>query len=349
MIPKEYSCLEYWRKRYYSTPLKMEFNAKTKKAFNQWQKKFRIRFLECLGKVPREKSKLEIKVLGSVETQAFVRKKIVYNADLGAKIPAYLFIPKNADFPVPAVICPHGHGRGKDDAAGVTNTKGDGEWVAKYNYDYAGQFAKRGYVTLAPDLRCFGERVDDPEKVYGMVKSEEGDHWCDINFVMGMLIGYNLLTLHIYDIGRGLDVLLSLDEVDENRIGCAGLSQGGTTALFSTAYDDRIKVACVSGYISLWKEFAIEPGGLCGSQILPGLLEYGDIPEVCGLICPRPLFIESGIDDEIFPIDVTRRAVRRVRKIYKAAGVPGKLKVQMFEGGHMFKGDKVFGFFEKWL
>jgi hypothetical protein len=32
-------------------------------------------------------------------------------------------------------------------------------------------------------------------------------------------------------------------------------------------------------------------GQICGSQIVPGLLEWGDHPEVAGLIAPRPMFL----------------------------------------------------------
>jgi len=327
----------------------MMFQATDMAEYHSWKSLFAKKFRECLGKMPDEHPPLEVQTIEEVETPDYFRRKIIYRADPYSSIPAYLFIPKNVSFPRPAIVCPHGHGRGKMDTAGIVSNDHERGQLSKYNYNYAEQFARRGYVSLAPDLRCFGERVDVPEEVYGHMTIEEGDHWCDINFVMGMLMGYNLLSLHIHDIGRGIDLLESLPEVDESRIGCVGLSQGGTTTMFSTAFDERIKVAGISGYLNSWKVFPLMTGQICGSQIVPGLLEYGDHPEVIGLICPRPLFIESGISDPIFPIEGSRASFERVKEIYRVAGVPDRLGVEEFEGLHEFRGNMIFPFFERWL
>ncbi len=160
-----------------------------------------------------------------------------------------------------------------------------------------------------------------------------------------------MLTLHIFDIGRGIDLLQSLDVVENDRIGCMGLSQGGTVALFSSAFDDRIKVTGVSGYLNSWKIFPFDKAydGLCGSQIVPGLLEFGDHAEVTGLICPRPVFFEFGIKDPLFPITVSRTTYETVERIYKIAGAQNKLEVEEFNGVHEFRGIKIFDFFNKWL
>jgi len=349
MIPQEYSCLAYWQKRYAETRPKMTFDPRGGQKFDEWQPAFRGKFLECLGRMPEERPPLETVIAEEIDTADYVRRKIIYRADRFSRIPAYLFIPKGVRLPAPAVLCPHGHGRGKDDTAGVAVDPEGQAAIRRANYNYAEQFARHGYVTLAPDLRCFGERADDPREVYGFTKIVEGDHWCDINFVLGMLVGFNLLTLHVFDMGRGIDLLQGLPEVVPDRIGCMGLSQGGTTTLFSSAYHDRIKVTCVSGYLNSWKVFPMMTGQICGSQIVPGLLEWGDHPEVAGLICPRPLFCEFGIRDPIFPIEGARASYAKVRDIYQAAGVPERLDAEEFDGVHEFRGKRVFEFFSRWL
>lgn len=349
MTDNEFSCLVYWQKRYREREPQMKFRANTYDEFQEWKSGFSAKFAECLGKMPDEPTPLATRVLEETETERYVRRKILYRADPYSSIPAYLFIPKGVSFPRPAILCPHGHGRGKDDTAGIARNDADRAQLSKYNYNYAEQFAEHGFVTLAPDLRCFGERVDDPNEVYGHMDIEEGDHWCDINFVLGMLMGYNLLTLHVYDIGRGIELLEGLPEVASDRIGCVGLSQGGTTTMFSAAFHDKIKVVGISGYLNSWKVFPLTTGQICGSQIVPGLLEYGDHPEVVGLICPRPLFIESGISDPIFPIEGSRDSLQRVKEIYRVAGVPERLEAEEFEGVHEFRGNRIFGFFKEWL
>ncbi len=345
----DFSGLAYWQNRYRELEPKMAFRARNRALFDRWKTDFRAKFVECLGKMPEDHLPLDVRVEREDETDAWTRRKIVYTADRYSRIPAYLFLPKGVKFPAPAVVCPHGHGRGKDDPAGVARTDSDHAQLSKYNYNYAEQFARHGYVALAPDLRCFGERVDDPATAYGHTHIEEGDHWCDINFILGMLAGYNLLTLHIFDVGRGINFLQSLPEVIPDRIGCVGLSQGGTTTLFSTAFHDRIKVAGVSGYLNSWKVFPMMTGQICGSQIVPGLLQYGDHAEVAGLVCPRPLFCEFGLRDPIFPIEGARDTYAKVREIYRVAEVPDRLDAEEFDGLHEFRGKKIFDFFARWL
>jgi dienelactone hydrolase len=349
MTPEEFSCLSYWQKRYIEIEPSLSFHAVNYEEYRLWQHMFKEKFIECIGKMPESDLPLDVKVEEEVETDRYVRKRVVYTADRFSKVPAYLFIPKGESFPVAGIVCPHGHGRGKADTAGIAFTQEEEEHLQKYHYNYAEQFALHGYVTLAPDLRCFGERKDDPEKVYGYVKIREGDHWCDVNFILGMLTGYNLLSLHIFDIGRGIDLLQSMKEVDENRIGCVGLSLGGTITLFCAAYDERIKVAGVSGYFNSWKVFPLMTGELCGSEILPHLLEYGDHAEVAGLIAPRPLFLECGISDPLFPIEGSRSSLTVLQKIYEIARARERLEAEEFEGTHEFRGKKIMPFFKKWL
>jgi cephalosporin-C deacetylase-like acetyl esterase len=348
-VRPDFSGLAYWQNRYREIEPQMAFRGRDRAAFDLWKAEFGKKFVECLGKMPPEKLPLDVQVEAEDETEVYTRRKIVYTADRYSRIPAYLFVPKGGTLPAPAVICPHGHGRGKEDPSGIARTDADRAQISKYNYNYAEQFARRGYVSLAPDLRCFGERVDDPATTYGQVQIEEGSHWCDINFILGMLAGYNLLTLHIFDVGRGIDLLQGLREVIPDRIGSVGLSQGGVTTLFSAAFHQRITVAGVSGYLNSWKVFPMMSGQICGSQIVPGLLPYGDHAEVAGLICPRPLFCEFGLQDPIFPIEASRDTYAKVREVYRIAGAPDRIDAEEFDGLHEFRGRKIFDFFARWL
>ena len=87
------------------------------------------------------------------------------------------------------------------------------------NGDYAEQLVRRGYVVLAPDLRCFGERADwNPPDHYA----------CDTNLVHAVMAGWSPLTQNLWDLARSLDVLAAHPLVDPRRIGAVGLSYGGT-------------------------------------------------------------------------------------------------------------------------
>jgi dienelactone hydrolase len=349
MIAREYSCFAYWQERYGGLVPRMAFTATDPEGYARWRQAFGPKYEECLGEIPKGGGPLDVTIEEEVKGPDYTRRKIVYSADAYSRIPAYLFLPRDAPAPAPAIICPHGHGRGKVDPAGVAATESDAAHIRAYNYDYAEQFARRGYVTLAPDARCFGERTDDPAEVYGHMQIREGDHWCDVNFVLGMLIGVPLLGLHVFDIGRGIDLLQGLAEVDGTRIGAVGLSFGGALTLFSAAHDQRISVAGVSGYFNSWRSYPMINGELCGSEVVPGLLRYGDHAEVAGLIAPRPLFVELGTRDPLFPVEAGRASFETLGRIYALAGAADRVESEVFPGAHVFRGNRIFDFFARWL
>jgi hypothetical protein len=204
---------------------------------------------------------------------------------------------------------------------------------------------KLGHVVIAPDWRAFGERALDPEY------RRQGRDGCDVLHMSFGYFGFTLLGLNVWDAMRCIDVLQSLPQVDPERIGMVGKSYGGTMTTYTTALDDRIKVACISGYLSTLDD-AMSRRGLgnyCGAQYLPGLLEWGDIPDVVGLIAPRPLLIEAGQRDTCFVFPDTTNAYERVAGIYAAAGHPERLDRDIADVEHEFIFKKLPGFFAKFL
>jgi fermentation-respiration switch protein FrsA (DUF1100 family) len=60
--------------------------------------------------------------------------------------------------------------------------------------------------------------------------------------------------------------------------------------------------------------------------------------DVAGLIAPRPLFIESGDKDDIFPVAASRESFERVKKIYEVFGAANDCQQEVFPGEHSFWG-----------
>ena len=124
---------------------------------------------------------------------------------------------------------------------------------------------------------------------------------------------------------------------------------GGTMTTWISMMDDRIRAADIICYSSRFKDFAIADGNICGSQIVPGLFELCDVPDLHGLIAPKPLLAEVGTHDKCFKIESSLSCTREVAKIYKAAGVPQNFEVDLFDGDHRFAANKAFDFFDKHL
>ncbi len=325
----------------------LSFRGKTINEYKAWRKKFKSRLLELLGKTP-ERVPLNPEVVESVDMGTYVREKVVYDSEKYVSVPAYVLVPKDIGSEKrPGILAAHGHGRGKVDVCGVTQSQEEyNQRIAPLNYDYAVQFVKRGYVVIAPDWRGFGERASPAEWV------RPNRDPCNVNYMACGYLGYNLLNLQIWDGMRTLDYLQSRKEVDGNRIGCAGLSFGGTMTTYLAALDERVKVACISGYLSTIRGDAMGmrgKGNFCGSQFMPGLLTIGDIPDVAGLIAPKPLMIEMGEKDTCFIIEDAKNAYSHLERIYAAAGASKYLDCDIHPGGHAWSGAKAFDWFKRWL
>jgi dienelactone hydrolase len=296
-----------------------------------WLELRRQRLDELLGPMPAL-VELNLETIERVECESYTREKVVFDTEATMSVPAYLLIPHDRSTPGPAVLAVHGHGPGKSQAVGLEFTETPGS-------DYAHQLAQRGYVVLAPDLRCFGERADwNPPDHYG----------CDTNLVHAVMAGVAPLAQNLWDLARALDVLESHALVDATRIGVAGLSLGGTMSLFLAAWDERVSAAVVSGYFSSWAQSHRMPWNMCGSQVLPGMLGRIEHLDLGALVAPRPLLIESGTSDDLFPVAVASAELQKLRKVYEFLGSAERVDHAEFEGGHRWNG-AAYEWFERWL
>jgi dienelactone hydrolase len=149
---------------------------------------------------------------------------------------------------------------------------------------------------------------------------------------------------------RAIDVLAAHPLVDPQRIGAAGLSYGGTCTLFLAASDARVQAAVVSGYLSSWRAAHAVPWNMCGSQVMNGQLGSIEHIDVAALVAPRPLLVESGTEDLIFPVDAARATVESLRAVYAAIGAPADAVVHdVFQGDHRWHGGHVAEFLERTL
>lgn len=314
----------------HSLGLPMRFRGRSREDWQEWRRQW-ARCLRRLMGPPPESPELAVRELETVEAPDHVRRKILYNSEANVWVPAWLLIPRGAppDGKRPAVLCAHGHGlNGKDNVAGVRNATGSAEEIERYNYDYGLKLVRMGFVVIAPDWRSFGERI-------AYTASRSGRDWCESHGNCASLFGHNLLALNVNDARRAIDVLETLETVDRRRIGGVGFSYGGRLMTFVSALDRRVKATVISGALNTFADRVLINLGSCGSQIVHGLLRYGDMPEVAGLVAPRHLFFEKGAQD---PEPSSEDYYERVRQVYTAAAARQRLGLRVFEGGHVFEG-----------
>lgn len=338
---RNFSPRAYWDAIAAEHTPELSFGQGGQEDFEAWHERAYPKLGELLGRFP-EPVPPDPEVEYSLELDGLIRERVVFDTEAHMSIPCILLRPKEMqpDGENPAVLCVHGHGPGKDPVAGVRDTPENAAFLDWHNFDFGVQMAKAGFLALCPELRGFGERLDQPSPYPGRDP-------CNVDYLKGTLLGYYPLTLNLWDLARCIDYLETRPEVDPGRIGMMGISGGGTLTTFCAAFDRRVRAADILGYVNPFEAFAIRRANFCGMQILPDLYRYFDTHDVAGLIAPRPLLLEMGIYDECFPIQDQLRGYQGLRRIYEAAGCPERLEADIFPGPHAFGGNKAADFFKK--
>ena len=247
----------------------------------------------------------------------------------GVDVYGILSVPHGLEAKAPLLICQHGGGGCPEVIAPFTGDNGDGT----FNYGWMVQRAlKRGYVTWAPALifpRAGVEKIEGPSRIELDKRAKR--------------VGTSILAIELWKIQRGLDVVLERPEVDAERVGMMGLSYGGLYTQWATALDPRIKVAVSSCYFNKRKQYSWDDWSFFNY-----LNEFTD-PEICALICPRPLMVEVGDKDELFDVASARAEAEVAGKHWERLGVPERFRFVEFEGVHEFWGGEAYEFVEPFL
>jgi cephalosporin-C deacetylase-like acetyl esterase len=262
-------------------------------------------------------------------------------------MPFYLLAPKGQAEPLPAVVCPHGHGGGgKVAVAGVHAHPDVSEAITRYNYAYGVQFARAGFRVFCPDARGFGERQE--AEVRAAVTSASCHHLQ----LMGAPLGIPVIGMWVFDLMRLADYVLSRQDVRAGRLGCAGLSGGGYQTLFFSAIDARVTCAVVSGYFYGVRDSLLDMPGNCACNMVPHLWEHFDMGDVAALIAPRPLLIETGDQDPLNGAAGLKNVASQLRitgTAYRLRKVRDHLKQDVFAGPHRWNGVEAIPWMQRWL
>lgn len=332
---------QYLEKIFAETLPEFSFKALSTAEWELWHEGLKNRFIGALGGFP-DKADLDARVLEETRCDGYLRQRIELTTLPGLRMPMYVLIPTSiAAKPLPAVIACHGHGYGSREIVGLP-PDGESEAQPTYQRNFAIELVKRGILVAVPELLGFGDRRLKAEST-----AENGNSCYTISTYL-LQFGYTMAGHRVYEALRALDYLAGRPDVDSRRIGCMGISGGGLVAAFAAALDERIKAAVVSGYVNLFKESILSIHH-CVDNYVPGLNRVAEMPDLVGLIAPRPLLVEAGLYDGIFPIEATRKAFEQIRNIYLLLDEGSKLAADFFPGEHRINGEKAYAWLTSWL
>ena len=331
------------RARYDNAPLQMTFRASSTGAAERWQQELRSKVSELIGSFPTKKTKLKSQTLEVRDFPLYRREKFVFESKPGLLVLGYLLTPKSAQAPHRTMICLPGHGRGVDDIVGIDDQGRDRTDKDGYQHDFAIQCVEHGMAAVAIEQVGFGCRRDPRAKAKKLGASS-----CRPAAGAALLLGETMVAWRVYDVMRTIDWIETRDELDANRVGCMGISGGGTITTFASALEPRIRAAFISGYLNTFRESILSISH-CIDNYVPGILQWCEMYDVAGLIAPRPLFVESGDEDHIFPVDASRESFKRVQKVYAVFGQTVFAEQEVFAGKHSFHGKRGLPFLAKHL
>lgn len=246
---------------------------------SDWEKyagELRQKILEqiVLRGVPAEWKEHQVRVewLDWVPTASGYRlRKLRYEALPGLWIPALLYLPERIEGKRPAVLHVNGH------------TPLGKQFPPKQLRCI--NLAKKGVIGLNIEWVGMGQ-LSGPG--YNHARMQQLD-----------LCGVSGLSVFWYNMQRGLDVLLQLEEVDPTRLGVTGLSGGGWQTITLSALDPRVALANpVAGYSS-YRTRLYHFKDLGESEQTPSdLAALADYTHLTALMAPRPLLLTYNSKDE---------------------------------------------------
>lgn len=285
----------------------------------QWSEKepvLRSQLREMLGLEPMpERTPLQATVTGTVEHDEFTVENLHFQSLPGLYVTANLYLPKEREGKVPAVLYVCGHGPSK---------KGEVSFGNKVTYQHHGiWFARNGYACLVIDTIQLGEIEGIHHGLYRY------DRWWWLSR------GYTPAGVEAWNCVRALDYLQSREEVDGDRLGVTGRSGGGAYSWWIAAIDERIKAAVPVAGIASLRNHVVDGcvEGHCDCMYHFNTYRW-DFEQVSALVAPRALLISNTDKDPIFPLDGVYHVYRGTEHIYGLLDAQAQLGLNIEEGPH---------------
>jgi|GEM_PF-1027858 len=198
------------------------------------------------------------------------------------------------------------------------------------NRAYAIELARRGIITLSPDLYGYGATIQTvSEEALYKAFFAKSPNWS--------LRGIRMLSLM-----RAVDMLEQLPFVKKGEYGAMGNSLGGGSVVYHMALDRRIKSAVVSTGVSpaYTNAYRITARGRLdepkrAEQIAQNGVPPYDQHELIALCAPRAVLFLEPFNDPYNPdVLASFKAIYDASAVYKLLGTPDRVSILTHGDGH---------------
>ena len=355
----------------------MDFASRGKLTVEEWRKQGRAEVTEALSYFPKPVP-LDIKVHSVMKRNGYDIRIISFAGSAHYRVPAYLLVPTTGRGPYPAVVALHDHGgwfvHGKEKLVRM-----DGEHAALTGFReqyyggraWADELAQKGFVVIVPDAFYWGERrlqynrppealqtrlagLDPVTREYVVAMNSFLREQAAVLQTWLAFAGTTWMGIVNYDDRRCVDVLVSLPEVDRNRIGCAGLSGGGYRATYMTGMEPRLKASVIVGWMTslptTWDISYTVHSSLFDAFSAHANLDHPDIASLGAPGCA--LFVQNCAQDRLFTRAGMDAAAGKIGAVYAALGRADRYQYKYYDVPHQFNKamqEEAFAWLQKWL
>ncbi len=297
-------------------------------SLEQWEQRkeqVRRRVLVATGLWPMPtKTPLNPVVHGKIQRDGYTVEKVYFESAPGFFVTGNLYRPTHIQGKVPGVMLAHGHR--KDARLDMTPESTLRSQIADgaERFERAGrstyqsqcrQLALMGCVVWQWDMLGDSDSIQlSRELVHKFAKQRpEMNKTKDWGLFSPQAEAHcqNVMGLQTLNAVRGLDFLLSLPEVDPQRVAVTGASGGGTQAMVLAAIDDRIKLSFPVVMVST----AMQGGCTCENASLLRV-NTGNV-EFAALAAPRPQGMNTAND---WTKEMATKGFPELQQLYAAYG-----------------------------
>ncbi|HUG20217.1 MAG TPA: acetylxylan esterase [Planctomycetaceae bacterium] len=299
---------------------------KTKADWEREAERIRTQLFVSNGLWPMwPKTPLNAVVHGEIPRGDYVVRKVFFESLPGHYVSGNLYLPTNPpEKKMPGILSPHGHwadGRFYD--AGTPAALKQIEQGAEHDLSGA-RYPLQARMAHLARMGCVVFHYD----MVGNADSKQIGHAAGFTDVESGLWLQNAMGLQTWNSIRALDFLLSLENVDPDRIGVTGASGGGTQTFMLAALDERVNVAFPAVMVST----AMQGGCICenADYLRQGVNNIA----FAALFAPKPLAM-SGAND--WTIQIEERGLPELKQIWSLYGAEDKVYAEAHpEFGHNY-------------
>jgi dienelactone hydrolase len=322
---------------------------------------------DTLGFFQPEEAPTDVVVEGRWERDGVAGEEVSWSVGYGPRTRAWVLKPAGAKTALPGVLALHDHGdfkfygkekiaEGPEPAAAIMSAYRDAYYGGRA---FANALAREGFVVLVHDVFPWGSRrfplEDMPElvrmaapalapsappllgpgelAVYN-VAADLHEHiiekYCSI-------LGTTFAGVVAYEDRVAAAYLASRPDVIPERIGCIGLSGGGSRSALAAATCDRVSAAVIVGMMSSYAGLLDRHVSTHTWMLFPGgWARHGDWPDLAACRAPLPLLVQYDLDDELFTVEGMRASHMRLQAHYACGGAPDAYTGEFYPGLHKF-------------